>query len=338
MLMETTPTSLETRTAGPPLRGRMKTGELMAAHTSWKVGGPADRFYVPADEDDLARFLAALPADEPVTWIGLGSNVLVRDGGIRGTVISSTGMKSTLELLPGNALRAGCGVPCAKVARFSARRGLAGAEFLAGIPGTVGGALAMNAGAFGAETWSIVSEVETVTRKGRRLARSGADFATGYRRVDLAPGEWFLNAVFRLAQDAQGHAPARIRELLARRAETQPTGRFSCGSVFRNPPGDFAGRLVEQCGLKGHAVGAACVSEKHANFIINRGKASAADIEELVLHVQATVEEMTGVRLVPEVRIIGATETGERQPGMDLKPVPAPAEGQGRGKIEAAPR
>ena len=305
MLMETVPTHPDNPTAKPQVRGLLKRDEMMSRHTSWKVGGPADRFYVPADEDDLVRFLLALPDNEPVTWIGLGSNVLVRDGGIRGTVVACAGMKDKLLLLADNRVRAGCGTACAKIARFSAKSGLTGAEFLAGIPGSAGGALTMNAGAFGSETWSIVEQVETVTRKGMRRIRTGADFAVGYRQVDLADDEWFLNVVFRLDEDPDGNAEARIRELLARRAEAQPTGRFSCGSVFKNPAGDFAGRLVEQCGLKGSAVGNALVSEKHANFIINNGRASAADIETLILRVQATVEEMTGTRLAPEVRIIG---------------------------------
>ena len=305
MLMETRPPRHANRTAQALMRGLLKTGEMMSKHTSWKVGGPADRFYIPADEDDLTCFLALLSVDEPVTWIGLGSNVLVRDGGIRGTVISSAGMKDKLLLLPDNTVRAGCGVACAKVARFSAKSGLTGAEFLAGIPGSVGGALAMNAGAFGSETWNIVERVEIVRCDGMRAVRTGANFATGYRQVDLAADEWFLNVVFRLGKDAAGKAKARIRELLVRRAESQPTGRFSCGSVFKNPTGAFAGRLIEQCGLKGFAIGDAYVSEKHANFIINAGKASATDIEILILHVQATVEQITGIRLVPEVRIIG---------------------------------
>ena len=291
----------------------IKFHEPMSRHTSWKVGGSADRFFVPADEDDLAGFLAALPATEPVTWIGLGSNVLVRDGGIRGTVISTAGMKDRLELLPGNTVSANCGTACAKVARFSARSGLAGAEFMAGIPGSVGGALAMNAGAFGAETWNIVERVELVNRAGSRTEKAGARFATGYRRVDVAANEWFLGARLRLKPDPDGRAQIRISELLARRAATQPTGRFSCGSVFKNPEGDFAGRLVDQCGLKGFAIGPAVVSDKHANFIINTGKASAADIEALILHVQTTVAQMTGIRLDPEVRIIGETGGNKQQ-------------------------
>ena len=305
MLMETISTRANDRIVKQPLRGMLSTDEKMSRHTSWKVGGPADRFYVPADVDDLAVFLAALPDDEPVTWLGLGSNLLVRDGGIRGTVISTAGMKNRLELASDNTVWAGCGVPCAKVARFSAKSGLTGAEFLAGIPGSVGGALAMNAGAFGAETWSIVEQVETVTRKGLRALRPCSDFATGYRQVDKAHDEWFVSALFRLETDPDGKAEAHIKELLARRTETQPTGQFSCGSVFKNPPGDFAGRLVDQCGLKGFALGDAHVSDKHANFIINAGKASAGDIEALILHVQASVREMTGVRLIPEVKIVG---------------------------------
>lgn len=292
----------------PAVRGLLTTGENMARHTSWKVGGPADRFFAPADEDDLAGFLTALPGDEPVTWIGLGSNVLVRDGGIRGTVISTTGMAPRLELLPGSAVRAGCGAACAKVARFSAKSGLTGAEFMVGIPGSVGGALAMNAGAFGSETWTIVESVEMMNRAGARVERAGADFDTGYRRVAIAADEWFLGALFRLSADTGGIAETRIRECLARRAATQPTGRFSCGSVFTNPPGDYAGRLIEQSGLKGFAIGDAIVSEKHANFIINAGNAGARDIEALIMHVQATVAEMTGISLVPEVRIIGEQE------------------------------
>ena len=260
--METLPAHPDNPAAKPQLRGLLKQDEMMSRHTSWKVGGPADRFYIPAGEDDLVRFLATLADDEPVTWVGLGSNVLVRDGGIRGTVVSSSGMKDSLALLADNRVRAGCGTACAKVARFSAKSGLTGAEFLAGIPGSVGGALTMNAGAFGSETWSIVEQVETVTRKGVRAVRTAADFAVGYRQVGLARDEWFLNAVFRLDRDPDAGAPARIRELLAKRAATQPTGRFSCGSVFKNPAGDFAGRLVEQCGLKGCAVGAAHVFRK----------------------------------------------------------------------------
>ncbi len=294
---------LGTATAG--LRGELRRDEPLSRHTSWRVGGPADRFYLPADAADLAAFLAQLPPEEPVFWLGLGSNLLVRDGGIRGTVICTSAMRGTLERLDGCRLRVESGVACAKVARFSARQGLAGAEFLVGIPGTLGGALAMNAGAFGGETWSLVEEVETLDRRGRLHRRTPADYRVGYREVAGPPGEWFVAATLVLEPDETEAVQARLKALLERRGTTQPTGQPSGGSVFRNPPGDHAGRLIEACGLKGHAVGGARVSEKHANFIVHDGSASARDIEILIRHVARTVARRTGVALVPEVHIVG---------------------------------
>jgi UDP-N-acetylmuramate dehydrogenase len=288
-----------------PMRGDLRLAEPMARHTSWRAGGPADRYYEPADLNDLAAFLAQLPNDEPLTWIGLGSNLLVRDGGIRGTVISLARMPGSLEPAGENGLVAGAGVACAKVARFSAELGLAGAEFLAGIPGTLGGALAMNAGAFGSETWDVVDWVETVDRSGQRQRRRADEFTVGYRKVQAPHETWFVTAGLKLQPGDAQVARRRIRDLLAQRAEQQPMGQSSCGSVFRNPPGDFAGRLIEACGLKGFCIGRACVSDKHANFIINTGGATAADIEALITHVQVAVSVQTGIELVPEVRIIG---------------------------------
>ncbi|HLF98315.1 MAG TPA: UDP-N-acetylmuramate dehydrogenase, partial [Methylococcaceae bacterium] len=247
-----------------------------------------------------------LPEGEPLLWLGLGSNLLVRDGGVRGTVIYTRGL---------NALRrnsedlceiyAEAGVPCAHVARFSAEHGLSGAEFFAGIPGTLGGALAMNAGAFGGETWAIASGVETVDRRGLVRRRGRSEFEIGYRHVRGAPGEWFLAAHLRLAAADGADSRAAIRELLARRNASQPVSQPSCGSVFRNPPGDFAARLIESCGLKGYKIGGAEVSEKHANFIVNTGGATAADIETLIGHVQAEVAKRHGVHLETEVRVVG---------------------------------
>lgn len=288
-----------------PMRGELKLDEPMARHTSWRVGGPADRYYEAADENDLAAFLAQIPAREPLTWIGLGSNLLVRDGGIRGTVISVARMPGQLEQSGDRELTASAGVACAKVARFSAESGLTGAEFLAGIPGTLGGALAMNAGAFGSETWSIVDWVETMDRSGQRRRRTAGEFDVGYRSVQSTRQEWFITAGLRLEPGDAQAARQRIRDLLAQRAEQQPMGQASCGSVFRNPPGDYAGRLIESCGLKGHCIGRACVSDKHANFIINTGGATAADIESLINYVQVTVQARAGIELQPEVRIIG---------------------------------
>jgi UDP-N-acetylmuramate dehydrogenase len=287
------------------LRGELMTDEPMSAHTSWRVGGPADRCYRPADLDDLRRFLATLPADEPLIWIGLGSNLLVRDGGIRGTVILPFGGLDRLELLEGQRVRAGAGVTCAKVARFAARGGLGGAEFLAGIPGTMGGALAMNAGAFGGETWPLVESVETLDRHGELHRRAAGEYRVDYRSVQGPAQEWFVSVDLRLQTGDSEAAQARIKGLLERRSATQPIQQPSCGSVFRNPRDDFAARLVESAGLKGERIGNAQVSEKHANFIVNLGGARAEDIEALIHRVQQVVLQVHGVALQTEVRVIG---------------------------------
>lgn len=298
---------------GVPARGTLLRHELLSRHTTWRVGGPADRYYLPADATDLVEFLRALPPDEPLHWIGLGSNLLVRDGGVRGTVIATAKALTAMARTGNDSVRVEAGVACARLARFCAHEGLAGAEFLAGIPGTVGGALAMNAGCFGGETWPLVTEVETVDRMGKVRRRGPHEFRVGYRRVEGAPGEWFLAATLRLRESGDAEALLqRIRELLEQRGATQPTQMASAGSVFRNPPGDYAGRLIEACGLKGSAIGGARVSEKHANFIVNAGSATAADIEALIRMVADRVELMHGVRLHPEVRILGEPAAGGR--------------------------
>ncbi len=287
------------------LRGELRTGEPMARYTSWRVGGPADRFYRPVDAEDLAAFLRSLPEGEPLFWLGLGSNLLVRDGGIRGTVIATQGVLDGLDQIDATTVRAEAGVTCAKVARFCARRDLVGAEFLAGIPGTMGGALAMNAGAFGGETWTLVSAVETLDHRGAHHTRAPAEYEVGYRSVRGPEGECFLAAHLHLAAGEGEASLARIKALLEQRNETQPIGLPSCGSVFRNPEGDHAARLIEAAGLKGVCIGGACVSEKHANFIINTGEATARDIEALIELVRRTVHKEYGVELQPEVRIVG---------------------------------
>lgn len=287
------------------LRGELRLHEPMAEHTSWRVGGPAERFYLPADLDDLVMFLGQLPPDEPLFWVGLCSNLLVRDGGIRGTVICTRNRLKNLRALAEDRVYVEAGVPCGHVAKFCAERQLDGAEFLAGIPGTMGGALAMNAGAFGGETWPLVERVATVDRHGVVRWRGPADYQVGYRSVRGALGEWFVAAELKLAPGDGGAGRDKIKALLARRNETQPTHLPSCGSVFRNPEGDYAARLIESCGLKGHTIGGAQVSEKHANFIVNTGMATAADLEALVLHVRAEVWRLRGCELVPEVRIVG---------------------------------
>lgn len=286
-------------------RGELKLNEPMSKHTSWRVGGPAEHFYTPADERDLADYMANLPEDEPVFWLGLGSNLLVRDGGIRGTVIALQGSLADMQLLDGQRLKVGAGASCAKLARFCSRNNLVGGEFFAGIPGLLGGALAMNAGAFGGETWNHVESVNTLDRKGKLRTRQRAEFEVGYRSVKIPSGEWFVSAVLKFEQGDGEAAAARVRELLDKRAATQPTGLPSCGSVFRNPPGDYAARLIEACGLKGERRGGAVVSPKHANFIINSGNATAQEIEELIFFVQQQVKIKQGVELHPEVRIVG---------------------------------
>jgi UDP-N-acetylmuramate dehydrogenase len=291
-------------------RGELRYDESMARHTSWRAGGPARRFYKPADLADLCVFLQDLDPDEPLLWVGLGSNLLVRDGGFRGTVIYTFGALTALDWLDDKTLRVEAGVSCARVARETTRRGLTGVEFLAGIPGTMGGALAMNAGAFGGETWPRVITVETIDRYGHLRQRAATEFAVGYRSVSGVPGESFVAAHLRLEPGDAEAAQRRIRDLLDRRGATQPTQQYSCGSVFRNPPGDFAARLIELAGLKGTWLGGAQVSAKHANFIVNAGNASAAEIEALLLQVQAEVMRVHGVRLETEVRIVGEPATG----------------------------
>ena len=290
--------------------GVLRRREPLSRHTVWGIGGAADRYFEPADIQDLAAFLAGLPGGEPLLWIGLGSNLLVRDGGVRGTVISTVRLRAVERIGP-TQLRAEAGAACPRVARIAAREGLTGCEFLAGVPGTMGGALAMNAGAFGAETWPAVGEVETIDSNGERRWRPASDYRYGYRIVDGPRDEWFVSCRLVLEPDTRRRAGARIRELLAERAATQPTGARSCGSVFRNPPGDHAGRLIEASGLKGHRVGGAVVSEKHANFIINDAGARAADVEALIGEVVEEVERRQGVLLEPEVRIVGEVSREE---------------------------
>ena len=281
--------------------------EPMARHVSWRAGGPAERFFVSPGIQALAEFLRSLPKEEPLLFVGLGSNLLVRDGGFPGTVVLMHSAKKNARLESG-LVYAEAGVASPKVARFAATHHLVGAEFLAGIPGTVGGALAMNAGCYGSETWDIVQQVLTINRQGELTARRKAEYDIAYRHCRLRSGseEWFVAAYFHL-QPGDGEASrARIKELLAKRMATQPLSLPNAGSVFRNPPGDHAARLIESCGLKGLARGGARVSEKHANFIVNPdGAASAADIEGLILQVKKIVLERTGVELVPEVRIVG---------------------------------
>jgi UDP-N-acetylmuramate dehydrogenase len=322
----------ETDNLAAGLRGELRRREPMASHVSWRAGGAAQTAYFPVDLDDLVGFLRSLPAGEPVHMTGLGSNLLVRDGGLRGTVIFTHPALREMRLdhlgARGGGVYAEAGVACPKVARYAALNELAGAEFLAGIPGTVGGALAMNAGCYGGETWDIVAHVLTVDRTGKKRARTREDYEIDYRHVQLkaegrsqkAEGgnqgrpssfilhpseEWFVAASFRLKRGSGAESRGKITALLKRRIATQPLGEPNAGSVFRNPRGDYAARLIEACGLKGRVMGDAMISAKHANFIVNRGGARAADIEALILLAEQSVKDKFGITLEREVRIVG---------------------------------
>jgi UDP-N-acetylmuramate dehydrogenase len=294
------------------LRGELRMNEPMSRHVSWRAGGPVARAYLPADLEDLRAFLPSLPAGEPVHFVGLGSNLLVRDGGLRGAVVFTHWALHEIALgspTPTHGeVTVQAGVASPKVARFAALHDLVGAEFLAGIPGTVGGALAMNAGCYGGECWDIVRCVTVVDRAGGLHERTPEDYRLGYRTVVPrrdGPEEWFVSAVFALPRGDGSESRRKVKELLARRIATQPLSEPNAGSVFRNPPGTYAARLIEDCGLKGRAIGGAVISPKHANFIVNTGDARAADIEALIELAQSSVKDKFGIVLEREVRIIG---------------------------------
>ena len=306
------------------MKGVLRPNEPMARHVSWRAGGVARQAYVPADLADLAGFLQSLPADEAVLLVGLGSNLLVRDGGFNGTVILMHAVLNTVRVEQ-ERLYAEAGVASPKLARFAAKHDFEGAEFLAGIPGTIGGALAMNAGCYGAETWESVDEVLTINRCGAVKLRTPSAYDIAYRHVALraevgtpdpsplaphAQVEWFVAAWFKFKRGDGVASQQRIKQLLKQRIATQPLQQPNAGSVFRNPPQDYAARLIEGCGLKGRRNGDAQVSEKHANFIVNLGAATAADIEDLIGVVQDTVHQEKGVWLIPEVRIVGDSVSG----------------------------
>ena len=282
--------------------------EPMSRHTSWRAGGVAKQYVQAESLAALAAFVSTLPEDEDLLWMGLGSNTLVRDAGFNGTVIATQGVMSQLELIDDTTVYVGAGVAGAKLARFCSKNKLYGAEFFAGIPGFIGGALAMNAGAFGGETWPLVMAVETLNRKGEITKRQAGDFKYSYRHVEGPKDEWFVSATLKLTKKDEKDNTIDIKQLLAKRAFSQPTGVASCGSVFRNPEGYHAAQLIEACGLKGKRIGGAVISEKHANFIINDNDATAADIESLIKLIQKTVKNKNDILLQTEVKIVGDKE------------------------------
>ena len=284
-------------------RGKLHFGVSLSRYNTWGVGGSAECVFQPADIEDLSNFLAQNDTGVPVTWLGLGSNVLIRDGGIPGIVVVTQGCLNHFDFQADRHVYAQAGVPCAKLARAIVAQQLSGIEFMAGIPGTVGGALAMNAGAFGGQTWDFVTRVDVVGRNGEVRERWVDEYEVGYRYVKAPAQEWFVGAKFKLQEQSEN--VVSIKELIQHRADTQPIGKKNCGSVFKNPPGHHAAKLIEQCDLKGFAIGGASVSSKHANFIINNAQASAADIENLINHIRSTVLEQCNVELMPEVKILG---------------------------------
>jgi len=292
-------------------KGVLKLDEVMSRHTSWRVGGAADRFYSPESLLDLSNFLKDLPDNEALYWVGLGSNLLVRDAGIRGTVICTSGVLNEIDFIGNESVRIEAGVACPKMAKKCAEQALTGVEFLSGIPGTIGGALNMNAGALGSEIWDFVIEVETITRHGEIIIHPKSDFTINYRHVvgngfELGVDEWFVSGSFKLDNDDDvASGKAKIKKILQHRSATQPTQLANAGSVFRNPDGLFAAKLIEDAGLKGFCIGGACVSEKHANFFINTGAASSNDVESLIKHVSDLIKKEHDIDLIVEVKIVG---------------------------------
>ena len=272
---------------------------------SWKVGGRAEQFLMCDEKEILAAFIKKKKIKLPITLVGLGSNLLVRDGGIKGTVIVMHGGLRKINDDDGM-IYSEAGVSCSKLSKFTAKNGLADSAFFSGIPGTIGGALAMNAGCYGSETWDYVQKVLMINLNGDQVERNKSDFNISYRQViNNNKDEFFLAAWFKFPKGDKEKSEKRIKELLAHRKETQPLNWPTAGSTFRNPKDNFAAKLIEDCGLKGYQIGGAQVSEKHANFIINLGNASALDIENIITYIQKVVFEKKNIQLVREIRIIG---------------------------------
>lgn len=288
------------------LQGELLRDEPLAPYMTWKVGGPAKYFYKPASLVDLSLFLSFVPKNEPIVFIGWGSNLLVSHEGFDGTVISMRELNH-IELRDENVIYAEAGALLIDVCRFAAKKQLGHFEKIAAIPGTVGGALAMNAGAYGDETWQFVEEVKTINRHGVIVRHFPHEYEIGYRGVNIPKDEWFVSALFKLPECDEVEALRELQAMLELRASRQPLEFPNAGSVFRNPPNDFSARLIEASGLKGYRVGGASVSVKHVNFIVNDKGATFEDILAIIHHVRETVREMHAVQLLREVRIIDQT-------------------------------
>ena len=286
------------------IRGEIINSEPMKKHTSLRVGGAAQYFYKPSDMDDLIHFLSLLDNDVPIFWLGRGSNILVRDEGLSGVVISSSKILREIKRINELTIKVEANVPCTMLAKKCIRWGLGPSEFFSGIPGSLGGALAMNAGAYGNETWERVVSVKTINRNGIIKNRISEEYQIDYRDVKGPINEWFVSAILKFESN-KIPSMERQKEMLEQRKESQPLGKPSCGSVFRNPPGGFAAKLIEQSNLKGYRIGGASVSLKHANFIITDDSACANDVEQLIEYIRSTVKNLHDIELKCEVRIIG---------------------------------
>ncbi|MCR5880991.1 UDP-N-acetylmuramate dehydrogenase [Phenylobacterium sp. J367] len=291
----------------PTVRGKLLKGEPLGPFTWFRVGGPADAIFLPEDEDDLAAFLKALPAEVPVTLLGVGSNTLVRDGGVDGVVIRLGKAFARVEPRGGNRIYAGAAVLDATLAREAGKAGIAGLEFYRGVPGSIGGALVMNAGCYGSETKDVLVEAYALTRAGERITLSNADLGYSYRKSARAAAEplIFLGALFEGRPDDPAAIAARMDEITARREKTQPIREKTGGSTFKNPPGHSSWKLVDDAGWRGKPFGGAMFSPLHSNFLINTGEATAADLEGLGEAVRADVKAKFGVDLDWEIKRIG---------------------------------
>lgn len=287
------------------LKATLHTNHPLAAYTSWKIGGPAEYFYQPADLADLATLLKSWQ-EEPITLLGAATNVLIRDNGIKGLVIYLKNHLDNIQILDNFNLRVEAGTSIAHLVKKGFDLEMVDIASFAGIPGTIGGALKMNAGAYGDHIWNHVQSVETINRLGEIKSREAREFSPAYRHITgLDHDEWFVSAELTFARGQKGEIVKLVRDYLKKRETSQPLHLPSCGSVFRNPPGDYAARLIETCGLKGKKIGGAQISEKHANFIVNLGHAKATDVETLMQEIIIKVEQTTGIKLTPEVQIFG---------------------------------
>jgi len=287
------------------MKGLIQHNHPLAEYTSWKIGGPAEYFYRPTDLEDLVELLQTWNKD-PITVLGAATNVLIRDGGIKGLVIYLRNRLNSWQILDDFNLRVEAGVNLSHLVKLCTDLGMVNAAFMAGIPGTIGGALKMNAGAYGDSIWNHVSTVETINRQGEIKLRPASEFKMGYREVNgLNKNEWFIAANLSFVRGKIEDAKQQVNTYLQKREASQPLNLPSCGSVFRNPTGDYAARLIEANGLKGKRMGDAQISEKHANFIVNCNAAKAIDIENLIHEVITTIQKSHGIELIPEVHILG---------------------------------